>query len=436
MPSWGSGLAHALTQGVVGGLEGQEDRQRKLIVLAAQKRAEQRAMEQDRLGKEKFAHEVEQDRINNMINGYTEGEALITPATTPDTGEDPLNKTFNEQLNQGLGGFTHPGSQSALTKPIAPGSLGQIPQYDVTTTPEGFDYARSKQGQQRAEIDTAAMERKLADIEAKRELAAGNMQLRRELAAQADQLRRDLAAMRGEVGTNWQTVTTADGSMVQVNPKTGETRPIGLQGAGGGTLGSRMAGVQIRKAAAANRAQIATIDKAIRETEMSKDAFGLKRGLGLVPGMGELAGQVNQRVDKAGEPARNALQNATSITIVNRAGKALTKTELATLGFLPNVASTKEANLQKLRDLKEYVETETAELERTGGAPVATAEPDGTASPPPQPQTIPRNPPRSVSVEPLTPQGGLSDADLWEQYVSEGMSKAQATQKVKQRRRQ
>lgn len=71
-------------------------------------------------------------------------------------------------------------------------------------------------------------------------------------------------------GPNWQVVTTKDGSMVQVNPKTGETRPIGLEarpqgGAAGGIAARQQAAVIPELTAAAE-----TIDRFSDPTIMSQ----------------------------------------------------------------------------------------------------------------------------------------------------------------------
>jgi hypothetical protein len=51
MPGFGSGLAHALTQGYVGAQEGADENRKQLIILAAQRRQEERQKQQDELAR-------------------------------------------------------------------------------------------------------------------------------------------------------------------------------------------------------------------------------------------------------------------------------------------------------------------------------------------------------------------------------------------------
>ena len=148
-----------------------------------------------------------------------------------------------------------------------------------------------------------------------------------------------------------------------------------VKGSGGGTFGS----AAMRKAVVQNQQQIAVIDEAIQALRDNPKATGILRGVGLIPGMGELAGQINQRVDPAGEAARNPLQNVESLTFLDRSGKAVTRNEMARQGFIPNVASTSESNIEKLESLKRWANAETSFLEAQLQASGQRTQPGGAA---------------------------------------------------------
>ncbi len=115
MPSWGSGLASALTQGATGYVEQQDVNRRELLAAAARKRAEQIAQ-----------REAEEGRVERLARLGASG-AVITPVTPDATVPEvdpvpPIPATTREA--------------GAAANPPKGRNVGRIGGYDVSI-PEG-----------------------------------------------------------------------------------------------------------------------------------------------------------------------------------------------------------------------------------------------------------------------------------------------------------
>lgn len=150
--------------------------------------------------------------------------------------------------------------------------------------------------------------------------------------------------------------------MVQVNPKTGETRPIGLTARSAAGNGRTTAAIQ--KAVAQNQTQLSIIDDALSELGRHESAVGLSRYAG---------DAINQRIDPQGINARASIANVGSMIVHDRSGAAVTVSEYPRLApFVPKVTDTPRAIRDKLAKLKAAIQTETSALQT---APTAAVTP-------------------------------------------------------------
>lgn len=161
---------------------------------------------------------------------------------------------------------------------------------------------------------------------------------------------------------NWQTQDTDNGP-VQVNPTTGQTRP--LTGADGAPL-RRPVPRQMRAAISANRAQIGAIDHALEAVQGNPSAVGFFRGRW---------DAMDQRIDADGVDARARVADIGSMIIHDRSGAAVTVNEFPRLRpFVPSASDTPETVTQKLRILRQRLGEETNYLlDEAGGDPDAPA---------------------------------------------------------------
>lgn len=175
---------------------------------------------------------------------------------------------------------------------------------------------------------------------------------------------------------------TPDGGVKRV---LAEERP-GLEVPGPNNI---MAGsAALKKQIAANKSQLLVIDDALAELEKNPDAVGLKRGVGeIIPFMGGVQDQINQRFDPEGVGARAQIANIGSLKLHDRSGAAVTISEFPRLKpFIPTSADTPDAIRRKMAKLREGIEAETAELERSISTRPAGATPPtaGVASADPE----------------------------------------------------
>lgn len=211
--------------------------------------------------------------------------------------------------------------------------------------------------------------------------------------AQADALR----APKPTAQVQWHERETEDGSVVQVNPVTGEVRPLNIKGpkkvapqedrtlvpvqqedgttiymprqqaAGKKVPGPNNTGAAtISKAVAANRTQLSVIDDAVKELDSHPSAVGLTRGL---PVIGD---RLDPRMDPNGVAARAQIANIGSLKIHDRSGAAVSVHEFPRLApFIPLLSDPPEAIRTKLKKLREAIEMETNLLSQ-GTGPSAT----------------------------------------------------------------
>jgi hypothetical protein len=371
MAGFGSGLAHALTAGLTGYSQGEEENRKQLILLAAQRRQEERQKQQDEIA-----------RIGALSQAAQAG-LDVSPITVPDTASRRAVQAENPTTPDG--GESSPAipSQDGTVLGSVGGMTVKVPQGGVVGKAARDDAA--KNAQRTADLVRRAqpLNAKLpdghpyklsddqvasiaADPQLYNEWAKGALGITKDpIATHKANRDYDVAHPTRDVGgdnTSWQTVTTGDGSMVQVNPKTGATRPIGLTGRTPGSNARTTAAIQ--KAVAANQTQLSIIDDALKELGQHESAVGLSRYLG---------DNINQRLDKGGVAARASIANISSMVVHDRSGAAVTVSEYPRLApFVPKITDTPATIRTKLAKLKQAVQTETAALQGQPGAQTAS----------------------------------------------------------------
>lgn len=209
---------------------------------------------------------------------------------------------------------------------------------------------------------------------------------------------------RTQAEPNYQVLQTDQG-ILQVNPKTGQTRPV--SGPNGQQLQKPIAPSQ-KKAIATNIGTSRRIESALAELAKHPDAVGWMRGR---------VDAIDQRIDRGGVDARALIANIGSQIVHDRSGAAVTISEYPRLApFIPAMTDDAQTVTKKLKQLAQAIALET---ELLGGSVPGGA-----------PQADPVTPPRGPDVS-----GGVNDADLWEQKRQEGMTAEQATAFVKARHR-
>lgn len=162
------------------------------------------------------------------------------------------------------------------------------------------------------------------------------------------------------------------GQAVQINPETGEVRPIAAQGRPSAAPGTAIPAA-MRTAIAENKALIDEIDQTIAELERNPDATGFVKGLvGSIPGgQYALAG-----TDPAGDRARQGVGLQRSKVLHDFIGGAQTRIELKNLtDALPERGFDASTNIRRLQSLKERAVRANAAM--TGSAPPGIAAPSG-----------------------------------------------------------
>lgn len=141
----------------------------------------------------------------------------------------------------------------------------------------------------------------------------------------------------------------------------------------------------IQKVVNGNKKQISVIVDALAELSKHEDAVGLKRGLGELPGMGNIGDSWNQRKDPAGVAARAQIANVGSLIIHDRSGAAVTVSEYPRLApFVPKVTDTPAAIRIKLGKLRDGIEYETKLYEegiQSGRIKTTDSAPSGSKPP-------------------------------------------------------
>lgn len=158
------------------------------------------------------------------------------------------------------------------------------------------------------------------------------------------------AKYRAPTQPNYQILQTSDG-ILQVNPKTGETRPV--VGPGGAALQKPQTPMQ-KKALATNITTASTINKALDGLKKHGDATGWSRGW---------SDLLDQNVDPEGVDTRALIANVGSQIVHDRSGAAVTVSEYPRLApFVPSIHDNAKTVQKKLRLLYQALATETEAL--------------------------------------------------------------------------
>jgi hypothetical protein len=137
-PGFGSGLAHALTQGLTGYNQGEEENRKQLILLAAQRRQEERQKQQDEIA-----------RIGALSQAAQAG-LDVAPAVVPDTASRRAVQAENPTSPDG--GESSPAipSQDGTVLGSVGGMTVKVPQGGVVGKAARDDAA--KQAQRTADL--------------------------------------------------------------------------------------------------------------------------------------------------------------------------------------------------------------------------------------------------------------------------------------------
>jgi len=259
MPGFGSGLAHALTQGIAGYQSGQQDRTRELIMLAAQQRAAKQADES--MGLKRLETLGQLGALGYDIGG-TGGGDPIAQAGTPVQDSASRRATQDQTPTSPEGGDATPAPPTASGDGTMLGSVGgvaiKVPPGGVQSKAVRDAAAKARERLNRLQtLNDQITDPKQQKTPNQLQAIANDDGLYNQYVAQAtgvatrnidpnspegisaalDRHKQerlfDVAHPTRDVSgdhVNWETKTTADGTMVQVNPRTGETRPIGLKG--------------------------------------------------------------------------------------------------------------------------------------------------------------------------------------------------------------
>lgn len=94
---------------------------------------------------------------------------------------------------------------------------------------------------------------------------------------------------------------------------------------------------------AENAASLDLVRQALEAVEARPQSFGLRRGAGMLPGMGQLGEVINQRADPEGVTARQLVGQVSAMKIKDLSGAAVTVSEFPRLAaFVPLVWDTPE----------------------------------------------------------------------------------------------
>jgi hypothetical protein len=337
MPSFWGGIANGLTQAVTGYDEGANIQRQQLIAQKAKSDALALQQAKDARETAKDASDAEFKRQEMITKGYHAGTTTVTPDDpTADPAADPSappiasslaplltasalqrgkatgNSPFtSDAISQAGGTLGTPMSSSdpLAAGSVAPGSLGKIPRYTVTTTPEGFTDPSIAKEQAKLTAETAERTgREAADRNRKIQTMTGQLDGEGKAidagraAAMVDSPQ--MASMYTKVPApaptaHFTTVTTTDPvtqeqTVSRFNTQTGEVTPTGTLArlGGGGVGGGGSVTAQMKKAmlaAALTEARVA--DKRMR----AQEAKWLHRGSTIDP-ISQVAGTLSNNL--------------------------------------------------------------------------------------------------------------------------------------------
>lgn len=272
--------------------------------------------------------------IDPEVMQFITGSRLMPQVTTPDAGPAGLAASISNMAIQG-GKGVGVGLQSEALKALAQSTEQKGANVPVSIGGRQIGFAQDPSAAKKAEAEQAHRWR-----------------------VQESAASRAAAPPRGSVVTvkrNGEDVTG------WYNPDTKEFNEIG--GAKGGAGGFGQA--RIHQIIADNNKRIGTIDLALKAVNDRPQSFGLEFAMGILPGLGTIADQVNQRNDPEGVAARSLVANIASLEIKDRSGAAVTVSEFPRLTpFIPQVGDTPEKIITNLQQLRQIIELHNAALAR------------------------------------------------------------------------
>lgn len=182
-----------------------------------------------------------------------------------------------------------------------------------------------------------------------------------------------------------------------VNLDTGTAEPIqGLPTDGQGRVSAAT-----RTQIAENTATLDLIGRARQAVQQRPESFGLRRGISLLPGMGQIGEVINQRTDPEGVEARQLIGNLSSRVIKDRSGAAVTVSEFPRLAaFIPMPYDTPEKILANLEALERELRVVTEALANGATLEELSSGGSGTPLPAAQPQSGAATPTPTSNVPP------------------------------------
>lgn len=442
MPGFLTGLVNAGTAGLLGAMQGDDARKRAVLAEAARRAQAQRDKE-----------EMDLKRLAALGTAASQGFDLTAGSRRSAVGAAPVTPEGGREAVS-VTGPTVPGD-AAEPVPATDGPpdatadgtpIGEVAGVRIAVPPGGMQSKTAREAQQKAgerqrQIDaynagqsdaTRRVSPSLAKMLSGSETAFGAwLQRTAGLTAPARDPIADHRANRtydiehplperGGTDPNWQVVPTDQG-FVQVNPKTGETRPV--QGPGGGDqLQGKVPPAQAQ-GYRENRALARKIQNAIDLITASPTSVGMMRGI---------SETADQTFDSEGVPARAALAAVGGQKFHDLSGAAVSASESARLRpYIPTVRDQSGAAVQKLTQMLAEVTGQQHDFEEAYPA-LAHAPANAPTAPRVTPTTTrAAGSPPARSIAP----SGSSDADLWEKLVNGGMSPEQATRAVQNRKR-
>lgn len=178
--------------------------------------------------------EDERFLLSLQTQGFVPGDPAMAQAPAVLRGQAP-GLASGASGPSGLGMSAGGGGASSLLAPGSSVTAGQAPGMGMGAALRDSVIPRVQYGDQTFRYDPKA---DIGAVRAERqyERQRGDQMADAETAAeQQERLIRLRAALRPEAApaeVNWQTVTTEDGTMIQVHPRTGETRPVSAPSGG------------------------------------------------------------------------------------------------------------------------------------------------------------------------------------------------------------
>jgi F0F1-type ATP synthase membrane subunit c/vacuolar-type H+-ATPase subunit K len=184
-------------------------------------------------------------------------------------------------------------------------------------------------------------------------------------------LRWDQGEGRVNLPVNWTTTQSADGSVIQVNPRTGETRPV-MDAQGKPLMGPRRALTEAENKNAGFYDLAAAADSAMADPNMGAPQTPLGKVAGEVPLIG------NMFISSANQERRQLGQQFINAILRRESGAAIPDSEYPKYErqYIPTYGDSPEVLARKARARAIAV----AGLKRSGGRAFGPTTPDGVAN--------------------------------------------------------